>query len=169
MTDSRSASPKPRAASREPRRSLWACERGAELVEFAFVFPTLMLVMLGIIDFGFLFQHYEVVTNAAREGARVAILPGYADADVQARVTQYLTAGGLTGTATVTVGAPQAISVGSQCISVRPVTVSYQHQFLFLGPILGLMGIVGGGGTLADRTLNATSSMRSEIAAGACP
>ena len=33
--------------------------------------------MLGIIDFGFLFQHYEVVTNAAREGARVAILPGY--------------------------------------------------------------------------------------------
>ena len=33
--------------------------------------------MLGIIDFGFLFQRYEVVTNAAREGARVAILPGY--------------------------------------------------------------------------------------------
>ncbi len=61
----------------EPSRwSLWACERGAELVEFAFVFPTLLLVMLGIIDFGFLFQRYEVVTNAAREGARVAILPG---------------------------------------------------------------------------------------------
>jgi Flp pilus assembly protein TadG len=91
------------------RRKLWTCERGAELVEFAFVFPTLLLVMLGIIDFGFLFQRYEVVTNAAREGARVAILPGYADADVQARVTQYLTAGGLTGTATTTVGAPQAI------------------------------------------------------------
>ena len=41
------------------------------------MFPTLLLVMLGIIDFGFLFQRYEVVTNAAREGARVAILPGY--------------------------------------------------------------------------------------------
>jgi hypothetical protein len=121
--------------------------------------------MLGIIDFGFLFQRYEVVTNAAREGARVAILPGYADADVQARVTQYLTAGGLTGTATTTVGAPQPISVGSQCITVRPVTVAYQHQFLFLAPILGLMG----GGTLTDKTLHATSSMRSEIAAGACP
>ena len=52
-------------------------ERGAELIEFALVFPTLLLVMLGIIDFGFLFQRYEVVTNAAREGARVAILPGY--------------------------------------------------------------------------------------------
>jgi Flp pilus assembly protein TadG len=152
-------------ARTQARRARWTCERGAELVEFAFVFPTLLLVMLGIIDFGFLFQRYEVVTNAAREGARVAILPGYQTADVQARVNQYLTAGGLTGTATVTVGAAQPIAVGSQCITVRPVTVGYQHQFLFLGPILGLMG----GGALTDKTLNATSSMRSEIAAGACP
>ena len=87
------------------------------------------------------------MTNAAREGARIAILPGYTDADVQARVTQYLTAGGLTGTATTTVGAPQPITVGTQCITVRPVTVGYQHQFLFLGPILGLMG----GGRSATR------------------
>ena len=75
-------------------------KRAPSSIEFAFVFPTLLLVMLGIIDFGFLFQRYEVVTNAAREGARVAILPGYGNADVQARVNQYLTAGGLTGTAT---------------------------------------------------------------------
>ena len=45
-------------------------ERGAELVEFALVFPMLLLVMLGIMDFGFLFQRYEVLTAAAREGAR---------------------------------------------------------------------------------------------------
>ena len=144
---------------------MWRCERGAELVEFAFVFPTLLLVMLGIIDFGFLFQRYEVVTNAAHEGARVAILPGYADADVTARVDQYLAAAGLTGTRTVTVGAAAPVAVGSQCITVRPVTVGYQHNFLFLGPILGLMG----GGSLTNKTLTATSSMRTEIAAGACP
>ena len=83
-------------------------ERGAELVEFAFVLPTLLLLIVGVVDFGLLFQKYEVVTNAAREGARVAILPGYNNADVQARVNQYLTAGGLTGTATVSVAAPQA-------------------------------------------------------------
>ncbi len=131
------------------------------------MFPTLLLVMLGIIDFGFLFQRYEIVTNAAREGARVAILPGYADADVQARVNQYLTAGGLTPTDPVTVGAPVPIPVGGsgQCVTVRPVTVAYQHQFLFLGPILGLMG----GSGLSNKTLHATSSMRSELAAGACP
>ena len=53
--------------------------------------------MFGIMDFGLLFQRYETVTNAAREGARVAVLPGYAQADVQARVTQYLAAAGLDG------------------------------------------------------------------------
>lgn len=153
---------------RRPRWRLWACERGAELVEFAFVFPTLLLVILGIIDFGFLFQRYEVVTNAAREGARVAILPDYAaniDANVTARVNQYLTAGGLTPTDPVVVVTPPPFAVGSQCITVRTVTVAYQNQFLFLGPILGLMG----GSGLTNKTLHATSSMRSELAAEACP
>jgi Flp pilus assembly protein TadG len=148
-----------------PRRRFLKSERGAELIEFALVFPTLLLVMLGICDFGFLFQRYEVVTNAAREGARVAILPGYTDGDVQARVNQYLTASGLTPTTPPTVGAPQTIAVGGQCITVRPVTVSYNHQFLFLGPIIGLMG----GSGFSNKTLTATSSMRSEIAAESCP
>lgn len=151
-------------AGRRPGR-LWKCERGAELIEFALVFPTLLLVMLGIIDFGFLFQRYEVVTNAAREGARVAILPGYTDADVQARVAQYIASGGLTGTTTTTVGAPQTLTVGGQCITVRPVTVAYDHQFLFLGPIVGLMG----GSGFSNKSLRATSSMRNEIAAESCP
>ena len=151
------------------RRRLWACEKGAELIEFALILPTLLLVVLGIMDFGFLFQRYEVVTNAAREGARISILPGYdganIQANVQARVDQYLAAGGLTGTATVTVGAAQAIDIGGQCINVRPVTIAYNHDFLFLGPILGLMG----GSGLSNKTLHATSAMRSEIATISCP
>ena len=36
-------------------------ERGAELIEFALIFPLLLLVLLGIVDFGFLFQRYEVL------------------------------------------------------------------------------------------------------------
>ena len=88
-------------ACQPSRLGIVAIERGAELVEFAFVLPTLLLVMWASSISGLLFQSYEVVTNAAGEGARVAILPGYNNADVQARVNQYLTAGGLTGTATV--------------------------------------------------------------------
>jgi Flp pilus assembly protein TadG len=136
-------------------------------VEFALILPLLLLLLLGIMDFGFLFQRYEVVTNAAREGARVAILPDYEaniTANVQARVDQYITASGLTGTATATVGAVQTIAVGSQCIKVRPVTVSYVHNFMFVGPIVGLFG----GGSFTSKTLHATSAMRSEMAAESC-
>ena len=45
------------------------------------VLPLLLLMLFGIIDFGFMFQRYVVLTNAAMEGARVGILPGYSDAD----------------------------------------------------------------------------------------
>jgi hypothetical protein len=145
------------------RRSLWKCERGAELVEFALVFPLLLLVMLGIMDFGFLFQRYEVVTAAAREGARVAILPDYQDADIRARVNAYLTAGGLTEPATVNVGAPQSINVGGRCITIRPVTVSYNYRYVF-GSIVTFFGETA----LGTRLLNATAAMRSEIAAETC-
>lgn len=140
-------------------------EAGQELIEFALVFPMLLLVMLGIIDFGFLFRNYEVLTNAAREGARVAVLPGYSASDVQTRVDQYIVASGLTGTATTTVGATQNINVGGSCIAVQPITVTYPHTYLFLGPIVGLLG----GGSFTNKTLTATSTMRSETAASACP
>ena len=68
-------------------------EAGAELVEFALVLPMLLLVFGGIVDFGLLLQRQQVVTNAAREGARLAVLPGYTAADVQARVTQFVREG----------------------------------------------------------------------------
>ena len=59
------------------RRARWHSERGAELIEMVVVLPLLLLVLFGIIDFGFMFQRYVVLTNAAMEGARVGILPGY--------------------------------------------------------------------------------------------
>jgi hypothetical protein len=153
-------------ASSRPRRATdrLASERGAELVEFALVFPLLLLVMLGIMDFGFLFQRYEVITAAAREGARIAILPGYSDGDVTTRVNAYLTAGGLTQPATVAVGPTQTVSLGSQCISVRPVTVTYTYQYMFVGPIMAFFGEP----QLGSRAINATSAMRSENAAETC-
>jgi Flp pilus assembly protein TadG len=58
-----SASPGRRPAAR-------ARERGQGLVEFALVLAPLMLVLLGIVQFGFIFNSYVTMTNAAREGAR---------------------------------------------------------------------------------------------------
>jgi Flp pilus assembly protein TadG len=148
-----------------PRRGFWACESGAELVEFALIFPTLLLVLGGVADLGMLFQRYEVVTNAAREGARVAVLPEYAanvNANVTTRVNQYLTAAGLTGTPTVSPVGTTIVAVGTQCMTVQTVTVQYDSDLLILGPVFSLMG--GG----AARTITATASMRAEIAATGC-
>ena len=88
------------AAITQPGRR-WSSERGAELLELAIALPILMLIIGGVVDFAIMFQRYEVVTNAAREGARVAVLPDFATADIQSRVTSYLAASGLTDVAAV--------------------------------------------------------------------
>jgi hypothetical protein len=141
-----------------------ACEKGAELIEFALVFPLLLLLLFGIIDFGLLFQRYETVTNAAREGARVAVLPGYAQADVEARVKQYLNAAGLTATPSLAYTAPQALNVGGACVTITGITVGYPHQYLLIGKIIGLFG----GSGFTTQTLHATARMRYEGAASSC-
>jgi Flp pilus assembly protein TadG len=45
-------------------------ERGQSLVEFALVLMPLFVILLAIIQFGFVFNAYVTITNAAREGAR---------------------------------------------------------------------------------------------------
>jgi len=55
--------------------------KGAELIEFALVLPVLLVVLGGILDMGFLFNNYAVITNAAREGARMAAVPGWVESD----------------------------------------------------------------------------------------
>ena len=45
-------------------------ERGAAAVEFALVLPVLLLLLVGIIEFGRLYNAQIVITNAAREAAR---------------------------------------------------------------------------------------------------
>jgi Flp pilus assembly protein TadG len=141
-------------------------ERGAELIEFALVFPLMLLVMVGIIDFGLMFQRYHVVTNAAREGARLAALPGYGVADVQARVNQFLTASGLTAPAVTTVLPTQSIAVGAQWICVRPVTVQYPYSYSAVGTLASYFGGAG----FSRMGLQATATMRGELAAvPGCP
>ena len=143
------------------RRQRGRRQQGAELVEFAFVLPLLLFLIAGIIDFGFLFQGYEVITNAAREGARVGVLPGYADADIQSRVASYVTTSGLTGTATATV-AHRSVPTGTgPNVSVVDVTVTYPYTMSVLGPIGSLFG-----GSFGTVTLTSTATMRTEAGAG---
>ena len=49
-------------------------QTGQAIVEFAFVLPILLLMILGIIEFSLLLYDKAVITNASREGARVGIV-----------------------------------------------------------------------------------------------
>jgi Flp pilus assembly protein TadG len=147
------------------RRSRLASQRGAQLVEFALVLPVLLLVLAGILDMGFLFKDYQVVTNAAREGARMASLPGWSTALVTARVDSYLAAGGLQGAATTSIASVTLVTdaVSGRTISGIRVTVEFPHNYLILGPISQL---VSGAAVANSVTLRAVATMRTEVAAG---
>jgi Flp pilus assembly protein TadG len=58
------------------RRSGRGAERGPEagqsLVEFSLILLPLFFILLGIIQFGFIFNTYVTMTNAARDAARLA-------------------------------------------------------------------------------------------------
>jgi Flp pilus assembly protein TadG len=136
------------------------CERGAELIEFALVLPLLLFVFMGIVDFGLMFQRFEVVTNAAREGARIAVLPGYATADVTSRIDDYLTTAGVATTGsnpTVSVtNVPIAAGAGP-ALQGKRVQVTYTSTYLFIGPLA-----VWFGGSFTAANLSAVAIMRDE-------
>lgn len=59
----------------------------------------LIMVTLGAIKYGWLFTKLHQTTNAAREGARHAVLPGATVAEVKAAVKLVMNAGGIPDTA----------------------------------------------------------------------
>jgi Flp pilus assembly protein TadG len=157
----------------KPSRS---SDRGQAVIEMALTLPLLLLVVFGIFDFGFMFQRYEVITNAAREGARLGVLPQYNATEARNRALNYLAAGGVAGTPVAGACDPgRTIAPGSICAqlteqivdvvgstpvkTVQQVTmvVEFDHQHAFVGPIMSLFG-----GSLGTVRLRAVSIMRRE-------
>lgn len=60
--------------------------KGQSLVEFALVLPILLLVIFGLFDLGYAVFIKNMISNAAREGARTGIIITKTDADIRARV-----------------------------------------------------------------------------------
>jgi Flp pilus assembly protein TadG len=137
--------------------------RGAEVLEFALVFPVVLLVLAGIADMGLLFNNYEVVTNAAREGARVAALPGWTEDEVEERVLQYASAGGLNQGNVSTAVNPDLLAIGGHNVQSVTVVVSYPYNYIVLGAVAN---IFQGEPLGAGVTLTAAATMRKELAAG---
>jgi len=71
--------------------------KGTILVEAAIVFPLLLLLTLGAIEYGWIFLKSQQITNAARQAARVAIRPDATTQDVLDTIDRLMTAADMAG------------------------------------------------------------------------
>ena len=119
-------------------------ERGQELVEFALILPLLLLLMVGIFEFGYVVFAYNTLSNAVREGARYGSVQPADETGILERAKR------------LTIGLDQS-ELGDDAWTVEvdggrvSVSVEYEHT-LFTGFLLQSFG----GDTL---TLRAASSM----------
>jgi hypothetical protein len=143
---------------------------GQALAETAVIMPVLLLMIVGIIEMASAWRTYQVVTNAAREGARVALLPSADFGQVEDRVRQSVEAGGL-GWDNVTLTAEcldaagafiQAVCAESATGTEARIRVEFPYTFALLGPVARLAC----GGNCASNfgtiTVGSTSTMRNE-------
>jgi hypothetical protein len=123
-------------------------------VEFIIVFPVLLLLLFGIIEMGAAWRTYQVTTNAAREGARLTVLPSADEDEIRDAIDERLLRGGLSpADATI------EFDCGGDCFggAASPgdpaeVRISYPFQFAFLGPIMDYMGATDALGSVTMET-----------------
>jgi len=108
-----------------------ANEGGQALVEFAFVLPILLLILVAILQFGLLFYNYIDLTSATRDGARMATV-SRSNTDGDQAVRDAIAASTNVvrdGDTTVTISPAQPWSQG-QTVSVK---VTYPYELRILG------------------------------------
>jgi hypothetical protein len=139
-------------------------ERGAALIESAITIPIILLISVGIFEFGRAFQTWQVLTNAAREGARVSIIAGKTDTEVENAVLKYLEIGGVENHTIETV------SIRRESVPLDPddpdspdasrIVVTYPFKFMVLSGVLKLVNPSSDQGN--DLTMGAVAIMRNE-------
>lgn len=74
----------------DQERKRQSSDAGQAVVEFALVLPLLLILLLGILEFGHLYSQVSILQGAAREGVREAVLGG-TPAQVRDRVERAAT------------------------------------------------------------------------------
>lgn len=113
-------------------------EKGQSMVEFALVLPVLILVVFGIIDFGWLFFNKLAIENGAREGARYAAVQAAEQSitamqtDVEERVAPNISVAH-----TVTISQRDMDIDADGTDDIKYVTVQVEADVPLLTPIIG--------------------------------
>jgi Flp pilus assembly protein TadG len=130
--------------------------RGQALVEFALILPLMMLLLLGIVEFGRAWNVKQVLTDAAREGARLAVVgdPSITQqSQVDTRIKEVVSRAGLDPTQ-VTITYPDGFKMGTGKVTTVQLSMPYRfvalHRFAALVTNNGVM------------TLKSAARMRNE-------
>jgi Flp pilus assembly protein TadG len=111
--------------------------RGQAAVELALVTPLLMIIVVGIFEFGRAWNQKQIITNAVRDGARVAALTrnsggNIADDSATKTITSALTTAGMS----LPSGQPVYSGFKGTTGSAVTVALTVPYTFTFLGPLL---------------------------------
>jgi Flp pilus assembly protein TadG len=119
----------------------WRDERGAAAVEFAIIAPLLILLLFGIVEYGFVFNAQLQVTGAAREAAReMAITSDAGQANAAAL-------GATAGLAPALTAGDITYSTGTTCPAGQDVTATIGYDKPFLTGLFGATVHLSGTGT----------------------
>jgi Flp pilus assembly protein TadG len=120
-------------------RSTVRDERGQTAVEFALIAPLLIILLLAIIQFGIAFHNYVTITDAARAGARQAIVARFGGSGNFNVATQTVkdAASSLDQKQLAKPGAIQIISAGGM-VAGSQVTVTVNYPYKIDIPLIGL-------------------------------
>jgi len=133
--------------------SLARRNRGQSVIEFALILPLLLVLLFGITEFGRAWMTVNILTSAAREGCRLAVVTAPDVSAVTARVTTVCNSAGVVPASITCVG---PLSNDPD----RKVTVTVRADFEIIpGTILEYFGGDGLSGTIP---LRAESVMRHE-------
>ena len=107
-------------------------QKGGALVELALALPILVLVLFGLLEFGYLMYAKGVIANASREGARYGVVlssPRRTRAEVEARVREYLHKSGFNDPVDITF--PNFPNTPED-VSGAPLTVRVEYEYRFV-------------------------------------
>jgi hypothetical protein len=136
----------------KPCRSYRRNRRAAAAVEFAVVAPVFFLLIFGMIEYGRMVMVQQVITNASREGARLAVLDGATYDEIEAQVEEYLTSASIDTTNAVVEVLPDP---PTDAAFGEPITVTVSIPFSEVSWLPSPMYLGG-------KTLTANTVMRRE-------